>query len=483
MRTLLVAADLETRHSLTELLERRGHTVTAVPRLASVRVKRNAAGEGYALVIVEVDHADADELGPQLNALPRQPGAEILALTRHLDAAHYTRLLAAGFDDLLPDPAASEAEFRLAVAERRIQSCDGCARAKQDHRRQLERSDARFHAVFRGVAMAMAMTDLDGRFVEATPAFARLLGYQREDLVGKSYSHLVGRDGLAAERQVFGELVARLRDTIQMEKLYRTRTGDSVWIRLNASLLRDAENQPEFVLLLIEDVTERKQAEAAVQKEQRLLRQLLDVHERERQFMAYEIHDGLAQHLTGALFRLQAFRGLHAQNPNAAWTTFDAALELLTETIDDARRLISGFRPPILDESGLVAAIEYLVREQETRGGPRIEFHHHVQFDRLASPLENSVFRIVQESLTNACRHSQTKRVRIDLRQVSDRLRIKVRDWGIGFDPAKVGRDRFGLQGLHERARLFAGQARITSVPSKGTRVEVELPLVEKNAG
>jgi signal transduction histidine kinase len=232
------------------------------------------------------------------------------------------------------------------------------------------------------------------------------------------------------------------------------------------------------MLSLARDVADRKQAEEALRKERRLLRDLLNLHEHDRQLMAYEIHDGLAQLLTGALYQFQSIAHLQHDDPTAAAAAFDEATQLLAKGIAEARRLISGLRPPILDELGVVAAVEFLISEQGQRGGPQIEFAHEVQFERLAAPLESSIFRIIQESLTNACRYSQSDRIRVQLLQVDDRIQICVQDWGVGFDPANVGGDHFGLRGIRERARLLGGNATIETAPSEGTRICVELPIM-----
>jgi PAS domain S-box-containing protein len=228
----------------------------------------------------------------------------------------------------------------------------------------------------------------------------------------------------------------------------------------------------------VRDITAQKQAEEALHAEQRLLRELLNLQEHDRQLVAYEIHDGLAQQLTAAWFKFQSIEPLREKDPVGAKAMFDAALEMLRESLAETRRLIGGLRPPILDESGVVAAIDYLVCEQRQRGGPEIEFDHHVEFDRLAAPLEIAVFRIVQECLTNACRYSQSQKVLVELGQAGGRVLIRVQDWGIGFDPAQVRGAHFGLRGIRERARLLGGSATVEAAPAKGTRVIVELPLL-----
>lgn len=231
-------------------------------------------------------------------------------------------------------------------------------------------------------------------------------------------------------------------------------------------------------MIICADVTEKKHAEAEVQKEQDLLRQMLELLERDRELAAFEIHDGVAQQMTGAMLNFEASAQLAKTSPDEAKRTYREGLRLLRQSIEEARRLISGLRPPVLDSFGIIPAIEHLIRQATVASGLDIELQTAGQFDRLARPLENAVFRIVQESLTNACRYSETERICVDLNRVGDRIRIAVRDWGVGFDPEQVPSDHFGLRGIRERARLLGGTSSIETAPGKGTCIVVELPLV-----
>jgi len=266
------------------------------------------------------------------------------------------------------------------------------------------------------------------------------------------------------ERRQAEEILRRAREELEQRVQERT------------AALAEANEQ------LKREIADRMHAEEAVRKEQQRLKQLLNLQERDRQLMSYEIHDGLAQQIAGALLKFQAVdqqrEGIPGV-PGEVRQQFEAGLQLLRDGMAETRRLIGGLRPPILDEAGLVAAIEYLAAETGQRSGIAIDFQEEVQFDRLAAPLESTIFRIVQESLTNACRHSQSRKVRIALVQQDDRLRIEVQDWGCGFDPAQVPKEHFGLEGIRERARLFGGHATIDSSPGQGTRITVELPIVE----
>jgi signal transduction histidine kinase len=95
--------------------------------------------------------------------------------------------------------------------------------------------------------------------------------------------------------------------------------------------------------------------------------------------------------------------------------------------------------------------------------------------------LESAIFRIAQESLTNACRYSQSKKIEIELKQSDSSVQLRVQDWGAGFDPQHIRGQHFGLRGIRERARLLGGSAEIFSAPNAGTTVTVQLPLVERS--
>jgi len=219
-------------------------------------------------------------------------------------------------------------------------------------------------------------------------------------------------------------------------------------------------------------------ADLAVQKQRELLKRVLDAHEQDQQSLARQLHEGLAQQMIGALLQLRAVEQLQRGDPDGAANELRAVGKLLSEGIDEARRIASRLRPPGLDEFGIVAGINFLLAETVKNNAElEIEFSHEDEFARVPAPVDTAVFRIVQELLTNASRHSQTMKVRVELAQADGHLRVEVLDWGIGFDPTVVGEDCFGLQEVRERAKLLGGRTAIDNSPGKGTRVLVELPL------
>jgi signal transduction histidine kinase len=276
--------------------------------------------------------------------------------------------------------------------------------------------------------------------------------------------------GIAAIAPLF-HTIQRAKETTQrahdqLEEEVRQRTAD---------LARAHEKlQKEF--------TQRATAEEALRDEHRRLRQVLEISERDQRLLAYEIHDGFVQPAAAAVMNLQAGLSAYATEPDRALENIVRGLQLLQESIVQVRWLISGLRSVVLEEQGLVAAIGKLVDDSRNRTEIRIDWSHQVEFDRLAPALEASLFRVIQEALRNALRHSQSDRVEIALTQTGKTISARIQDWGCGFDASVPKPGHFGLEGMHERARLFGGAARIQSAVGEGTCVTVEFPLVEREA-
>ena len=222
---------------------------------------------------------------------------------------------------------------------------------------------------------------------------------------------------------------------------------------------------------IFRDVTERMQAEAALERERQSLWRMLQASDHERQTISYDIHDGLAQYLAAAGMQFQAHDSMRENSPDEAKKAYETAVELVRQAHSESRRLISEVRPPVIDESGLETAISHLVHEQRRCGGPTIKFDSEVQFKRLPSILENAIYRIAQEALTNACKHSKSKKVTVTMTQEGQDVRLEVQDWGIGFDPEAIGKGHFGVEGIRQRVRLLGGRLTIESKPgARGVR-------------
>lgn len=226
---------------------------------------------------------------------------------------------------------------------------------------------------------------------------------------------------------------------------------------------------------LTAEMAERNRMEESLRAEQQFLRRLLDLQEQERKLLAYDIHDGFVQDVVGAKMILEA--AMIKPESERLQKEINSARRYLGRAIDEGRRLIGELRPLIIDEEGIVAAIDYLVEDERQKNGITFSFTHDVQFRRLTPLVEGTLYRIVQEAVNNIKRHSKALSAEIRLLQRGDQLLLEIQDDGIGFDTARVPPNRFGLEGIRERARLFGGKATIRSARGSSTTVSVELPL------
>ncbi len=344
---------------------------------------------------------------------------------------------------------------------------------------ELERANERFRSIFESTADCILVWDEDYNYLYANQAAIDHVGTTRDNVVGRNM-----RDGLGHIPDFMRLWMARVDRVFATGKPLQVEDSVEVGNRLvhSESILspiRDGEGGLFAVGVVYRDVTERKQAGAKLAAEQQLLRKLLLLGERERKLLAHEIHDGFVQDIVAAKMMLDGVQAKAASAGHGATEELNEAGRLLRNGIVEARRLIGELRPMIIDEQGIVEAINYLVAEELKQGHASFRFDHNVAFDRLDPILEGTVFRVVQEALTNIRRHSQAKHVALCMIQDDRVVRLEIQDNGVGFDPAQLPSDRFGVRGICERARLFGGRAEVVSAPGKGTTIAVEFPLTE----
>lgn len=370
-------------------------------------------------------------------------------------------------------------ELSARVAERTRELDELVRRLQQDIvvREQLEgqlrESEERFRAIVAAIPIPIMISLIaDGTILYVNERLCDVVQIPKEELIGQStitfYQDITERQHIMEQLHSNGGIS-------DYELPMRKPDGTHMWIMVSSQPIVYDGKQALVTSFL--DITERHKAEKQLRHERRLLQRLLELQERDRQLIAYEIHDGFVQDVVGGKMLLEAIVARLEQDHDPRLRELNQSLLLLTRAINEGRRMIGELRPMIIDEEGIVAAIMYLINGEKERGAPDIEFIDNIQFDRLDPMVEGAVFRIVQEALGNALRHSHSEDIIVRLTQVDSKLHIEVEDGGVGFDISKVPEDRFGLRGIQERARLFGGHATIESAPGEGTRVHAVLPI------
>jgi PAS domain S-box-containing protein len=253
----------------------------------------------------------------------------------------------------------------------------------------------------------------------------------------------------------------------------------------------DAELDGRAVrLCLAEDITERKRTEQVLheyaQRLQELSRRLLHVQEAERRVLAKELHDEVGQSLTAVKLNLHAMKKLVADK--AATERLGDSLEIVELTISQIRDRALDLRPSVLDDLGLVPALDWYVKRQAKRGECAICLDAQSLTERAPAQVEIACFRVVQEAVNNALRHGHPKRIDVALSRKHDRLRLTVRDDGRGFAVIlAIERSRggggLGLLGMRERAELIGGEFSLRSAPGEGAEICVEFPWSGAGSG
>jgi len=248
-----------------------------------------------------------------------------------------------------------------------------------------------------------------------------------------------------------------------------------LWITVVLGLIVAAISISSILRLERRDRQQRERAERAEGEMRRLSQRLVHAQEEERKSISRELHDALGQKLAFAgmeISRLSSARDLPLEE-------FDRRLEDLqrqmAEAVRAVRDLSMSLRPAMLDELGLGSAVRWLARESERRSGIELDVRIDGSLDDLPDEHRTAIYRVVQEALTNAAKHSRAKTVRISLYGGAEATRLTVQDDGVGFDP-DAPHAGLGLVGIRERIAELGGTLSLRSTEGKGTILEAEVP-------
>jgi PAS domain S-box-containing protein len=285
-------------------------------------------------------------------------------------------------------------------------------------------------------------------------------------------------------------------EDINISRPLRSRTlkGDTKYTTLKWSVAPGYEETFSKVLVSIVDITAYKHAEAekagllqAVEQQHQQLRaltkQLAETQEIERKQLAQELHDQVGQKLTALDFNLNRIRTrLSAAFPGTDLTRalLDDSLILVKQIAESIRDVMASLRPPLLDDYGLVAALQWYTTQFASRVGFTMTVYGEEPAPRLIAPVEHALFRITQEVLTNVAKHAQATQVEVMIGMDNSVARLVITDDGVGFEPKQLtgptGRQGWGLITITERAEAVSGRCLIESQPGQGTRIIVEVP-------
>jgi PAS domain S-box-containing protein len=321
---------------------------------------------------------------------------------------------------------------------------------------------------------AIFMLDPSGNVVTWNPGAQAMKGYTTEEIIGKHFSKFYPVEAVQSgwpER----ELAMAHKEGRFADEGWRVRKdGTTFWASVIITALRSPTGELSGFAKVTQDLSERRQAEERIQGLNRELHklsaQLLHIQDKERRRLARELHDDVGQQLLGLKMMVPESTGneiIHKQ---------------IDTTISTVRNLSYLLHPPLLDETGLGAALHWYVEGLAKRS--KIEISLSItppSFPRLNPDIETTIFRVVQESLTNVYRHANSESALVEVDKKAEFVMVRVRDYGKGLPQESVGRTQspnlgVGIGGMRERVRQLGGELTVSQA-QPGTLVEARIPL------
>jgi PAS domain S-box-containing protein len=346
-------------------------------------------------------------------------------------------------------------------------------RAEEDLRKQTEV----LQTIFDHIPVMINLTAEDGRLKLVNREWESVLGWQLNEIQKQDVDILAECYPDPRIRQT----VLNFRAAARGEWVdFKTRTRDGRMIDTRWAVVKLTDGT---TLGIGEDITERKRAEEQLQRSFKQLRELTarlqSVREEERAKVAREIHDELGQALTAIKIDLASLIRAPRADQKEELEKTESILKLVDQTILSVRRIATELRPAILDDLGLVAAVEWAAEEFDARTGTNCRLDLPDEDIVIDQDRTTAIFRIFQETLTNVSRHAEATQVDVRLGREDGNIVLEVRDYGRGIGEEQFAASRsLGILGMRERALLLGGVLTIRGAPGKGTIVRVVIPEV-----
>ena len=422
-------------------------------------------------VLLDLSLPDSQGLDTLVRLHEAAKDVPIVVLTGDEDEVLGVRLIQAGAQDYLVK---GDVTGPLLVHSLRY------AAERKRAEEELCESETRLRAILDNSPNLVFLKDTQGRYLHINRQFERAYNISREAVAGKTDMEVFPAEQAAAFRANDCK-VLQAGVPLEFEEVALYYDGPHTSI-VSKFPLYGGDGKPYAICGITTDITQRKRAEEELQRTldqvRTLSRRLEVVQEDERTRIARELHDELGVRLTCLkmdLSRLQPIMN-EASRPKLQEKVL-SMIEQVDTTIAAVQGLVAELRPGVLDDLGLVAAIEWQCRDFERRSGIRCLVDSKEEDIPLDSARATAAFRICQEALTNVVRHARAKEIRVHLDKLDRELLLEIHDDGQGILPEKVTDARsLGLLGMRERAAAVRGALRIVGLPGQGTTVTLRLP-------
>ena len=343
----------------------------------------------------------------------------------------------------------------------------------------LRESQTRYRRLHESMMDAFVSVNMKGWIQESNPAFQKMLGYSDEELKRLTYLNLTPTLWQAIDAKIVEEQILPRGYSDVYEKEFRKKDGTVFPVELRAFLIRAEASRPAVMWAIVRDITERKQAEERMRI---FSQEILIARENERKQVSSNLHHDVGSLVVGVSAHLDAIEEeLRSEEPRKALQWVKRTRKLFDKSVVSLKRVAVQLRPPELDVLGLRAALRQHFSQVTKYRGTQIHFRETLGRRRISEDTATILFRIAQETLTNAITHGQATRVDVNLQASKEEVSLTIRNNGKGFDPSEYrvrATSHMGLLVMREMATFAGGTFTIDSERGKETTVRVSLPLV-----
>ncbi len=349
---------------------------------------------------------------------------------------------------------------------------DMSERKKADE--EIRKSELRYRSLIEQASDAIMITDQAGNFLDVNTSFCTLFSYTKEELIGVNIRKLIDPEQLKRKPMRFEELL--IGNQVFSERNMLHKNGTIIQVEANVKMLPDGR-----ILAIARDITERKKAEEEIKQTSEQLRQLTAhlqiIREEERKRIGREIHDELGQQLTAIKMDV-AWIDKKTSKEDIIKTKLKNIITLLDGSNLSIRKILNELRLAVLDDHGLIDALEWLGRQFTSQTRIPLSFHSSESDLKLEETVATCIFRVFQEALTNITKYARAGKVVSSLNCTNDKITLEIEDNGKGFDTAMLkNKTSFGILGMKERVTSLNGDFKLISSPGSGTKIIISLPL------
>ncbi len=351
----------------------------------------------------------------------------------------------------------------------------------------IQNSERRMRGIYYWSSIGILLVDLNELIVQNNPAFSRIVGFTGDELCDMPLTHsLIHPEEQERAGHAFASVKSQQQPAAKLQCRMRTKQDSYTWTELTCSLFSETGTPAQFCVCLVEDITSKKEMENELRASEAQLRQisahLLDLIEQERRRIARELHDSIGSYLGAIKLSLGQLACSSPIGKEPLSERIDHISHMLVETMDELQHITTNLYPPVLDDLGIMAALRWHTGKMNSSFSTvSITLHADIDETRIQPGLPIVIYRVSQEAIYNALKHSGSETVSVSLTEEDGAILLRIADQGVGLPGQEPGCTDtvcgMGIRNMMKRVEFSGGVFRIASGKGEGTTISASWPV------